>query len=69
MKIEEVIKQRRSHLNITQNDLAEFADVGISTIKDLERGKSNPSVSTLQKILEVLGLEMKIEVKSDWNRQ
>ena len=68
MKIEEVIKQRRSHLNITQNDLAEFADVGISTIKDLERGKGNPSVSTLQKILEVLGLEMKIEVKSDWNR-
>lgn len=68
MKIEEAIKQRRSRLNITQNDLAEFADVGISTIKDLERGKGNPSVSTLQKILEVLGLEMKIEVKSDWNR-
>lgn len=68
MKIEEAIKQRRSRLNITQNDLAEFADVGVSTIKDLERGKGNPSVSTLQKILEVLGLEMRIEVKSDWNR-
>lgn len=63
MSIATAIKERRTQLGISQKDLAEFAEVGISTIKDLERGVGNPSLQTLQKMLEVLGMEMTVRVK------
>ena len=63
MNIGLVIKERRSLLGISQQDLADYSGVGISTIKDFERGVGNPSLQTLQKILEVVGLEMVLQVK------
>ena len=63
MNIETVIKERRTLLGISQQDLADYSGVGISTIKDLERGVGNPSMKTLQKILDVVGLEMVLQVK------
>jgi len=53
-------------LGISQQDLAELAGVGIATVKDIERGKGNPSLQTLQKLLEVLGLEMTLQVRNTW---
>lgn len=63
MDIATVIKERRSLLGISQQDLSDYSGVGISTIKDLERGVGNPSVETLRKILDVVGLEMIFQVK------
>lgn len=51
-------------LGLSQKDLAEFAEVGISTVKDLERGAGNPSMHTLQKMLDVLGMQLLVEVKT-----
>lgn len=64
MNIAADIKKRRMRLGISQQDLAEFSGVGISTVKDIERGKGNPSLQTLQKLLEVLGLEMTLRVRN-----
>lgn len=64
MDIAANIKKRRRRLGISQQDLAEFAEVGIATVKDIERGKGNPSLQTLQKILAVLGLEMELQVRN-----
>ena len=64
MDIAADIKKRRTRLSISQQDLAEFAGVGIATVKDIERGKGNPSLQTLQKLLEVLGLEMTLRVRN-----
>ena len=50
-------------LGISQQDLSDYSGVGISTIKDLERGVGNPSLQTLQKILDVVGMEMVLQVK------
>lgn len=50
-------------MGLSQQDLAEFAEVGIATVKDIERGKGNPSLHTLQRIMAVLGLEMIIQTK------
>ena len=50
-------------LKISQQDLAEYAGVGISTVKDLERGVGNPSLHTLQKMLDVVGMELVLQVK------
>lgn len=63
MDIGKVIKERRALLRISQQDLSDFSGVGISTIKDLERGVGNPSIETLKKILDVVGLEMVLQVK------
>ena len=63
MNIGATIKERRALLGISQQDLSDYSVVGISTIKDLERGIGNPSVETLRKILDVVGLEMVLQVK------
>ncbi len=63
MDIGNIIKERRALLGISQQDLADYSGVGISTIKDLERGVGNPSLQTLQKILNVVGMEMVLQVK------
>lgn len=67
MDIGTVIKERRALLGISQQDLADFSGVGISTVKDLERGVGNPSMKTLKKILDVVGLEMVLQVKQTIN--
>ena len=63
MEINKSISSRRRQLGITQQDLAEMAEVGISTVKDIERGKGNPSLKTLEKICTVLGLEIHLDLK------
>ena len=67
MHLEELIsilKERREILNITQKDLAELSNVSLRTLKALESGKSNPTFDTLNSIVEVLGMEIKIEVRA-----
>lgn len=63
MDIKDVMKSRREALQLSQQDLAEMAIVSLATIKDIERGKGNPSLSTVQKILEVLGMEIEYKVR------
>ena len=63
MDIGKIIKERRALLGISQQDLSDYSGVGISTVKDLERGVGNPSIDTLNKILDVVGLEMILQVK------
>ena len=58
------IKERRKILNVTQETLAEISGVGLRTLKQLERGKGNPTLETLQKICDALGLEIKLEIKN-----
>jgi transcriptional regulator with XRE-family HTH domain len=57
------IKERREMLKITQEALADLAEVGLRTLKQLESGKANPSFNTLQKIADVLGMELILQVK------
>ena len=63
MELKDIMKQRRETLSLTQQDLAEMAQVGLATIKDIERGKGNPALSTVKKILEVLGIEIDYKVR------
>lgn len=58
----ETIKKRRNELGITQPHLAELAGISTNSIYKLERGQSNPSLELLNKLLEVLGMEIKLEV-------
>ncbi|SMD43882.1 transcriptional regulator, y4mF family [Aquiflexum balticum DSM 16537] len=58
----ETIKRRRKELGITQPHLAELAGISTNTLYKLERGQSNPSLEILNKLVEVLGMEIKLEV-------
>lgn len=57
------IRNRRKFLKITQEELAEIAGVGVNTLIKLERGEGNPTLSVINKILDVLGLEICTTVK------
>lgn len=63
MDISSIIKERRAILEISQADLAEMAGISLATIKDIERGKGNPSLNTLSKITEILGLEIQLNIR------
>ncbi|MCI7371480.1 helix-turn-helix transcriptional regulator [Prevotella sp.] len=63
MDLKEVMKSRRKTLSISQLDLAEMAEVSLATVKDIERGKGNPSLATVNKIIEVLGMEIIFQVR------
>ena len=62
------LKKRREVLGVTQEHLAELSGVGLRTLKALESGKSNPTFQTLNKLAEVLGMELKLEVKKPKQR-
>lgn len=65
MDITKKIKQRREELGISQEHLAEVASVSLRTLKAIESGKSNPTLLSITKIADVLGLEIKIQVKTN----
>ena len=63
MDLAQTMKSRRKTLGISQQDLAEIAEVSLATVKDIGRGHGNPSLRTVQKILDVLGMEINYQVR------
>ena len=63
MNLRQVIKARRKVLDISQQDLAEMSGISLPTVKDIERGLANPSLSTISKLLDVLGMEIVYRVR------
>ena len=62
-KIGKSIKQRRKELNLELKDLQDYSGVNYVSISDIENGKANPTIKTLEKLLDVLGMELDIKVK------
>ena len=58
-----LIKERRTVLGLTQQDLSDYTGLSLRIIKSVESEKGNPSLKTLEKIADVLGLEIIIKVK------
>lgn len=58
-----IIKDRRKALKITQPHLAELAGISVNSLYKIERGEANPTLELIGKIADVLGLEVKLEVK------
>jgi len=62
-RIGKAIRERRRALKVTQPDLAELAQVSVNTLYRIERGQANPTLDILEKIADVLGFELMLEVK------
>ena len=58
------VKARREALRVTQETLAELSGVGLRTLKQFESGKGNPTLLTLAKLADVLGLELNFQPKN-----
>jgi len=58
-----VIKKRRKALKVTQPHLAGLAGISVNSLYKIERGEANPTLDLVEKITDVLGLEIKLEVK------
>jgi len=50
------IKEERMKKNIKQFELAKEVGISNSFLSDIEVGRSNPSIDTLKKIANVLGI-------------
>lgn len=52
------IKEKRKLLNLTQQDLADKAGVGIRFIRDLEQGKFTLRMDKVNQVLNLFGQEL-----------
>lgn len=59
----QTIKERREMMRVTQETLAELSGVGLRTLKQFESGRGNPTLLTMQKLADVLGMEVCLQIK------
>ena len=64
LEFAELIKSRRKELRITQKDLAEMSGIHERSISTIESGVANPSLDVMNKIADILGLEVTVKVKA-----
>jgi transcriptional regulator with XRE-family HTH domain len=57
------IKHRRKELGLEQIDLCEMAGIGSTTLSKLEQCKANITLELLEKLIDVLGMECRLEIK------
>ncbi len=52
------LADRRCTLGLTQADLADLADVGVSSVRTLEAGHTSPTLAITLRVLDALGLTL-----------
>lgn len=52
------LRQIRRHKDLTQEQLAEAIGVSMAFVSNMERGVNAPSFETVEKLAEVLGVEV-----------
>ena len=62
IKIGKIIKKRRQELNLELKDLQDYSGINYASISDIENGKANPTIKTVEKLLDALGMQINIEV-------
>ena len=60
--IGEYVRELRIERGISQEELANDADIPLSQIGRIERGENNPTISTLYVIAQALKVELKVLV-------
>ena len=58
-----LVKKRRVSLGIDQKALSDISGVAVHTLSNIEAGKGNPTVETLARVVNALGMELRIGVK------
>ena len=64
-----IIKEERKKLKMSQEELSILSGVSLPTIRSIEQGTSFPNVKTLNKILKLFNLTLKVERIDKWEGQ
>ena len=62
-EIGQKIKERRKIMSMSQSQLANYTGLSVVTLSQIESGKANPSLDTLNEIFHFLNLEIIIVAK------
>ncbi|MGL5928280.1 MAG: type II toxin-antitoxin system Y4mF family antitoxin [Dermatophilaceae bacterium] len=57
------IRKRRRDLGLTQAEVADLGTVSVKFLIDLEQGKPSVRLDKVMDVLDVLGLELRVEVR------
>lgn len=58
LELAEIVKALRKHKGWSEQELATRAGIGRSSLRDIESGQGNPTLSTLDKLGTALGVEL-----------
>jgi len=58
MTLSDFLKDKRKRLNLTQQQLAEKAGVGLRFVRDLEQGKTTLGMDKVNQVLKLFGQEL-----------
>jgi y4mF family transcriptional regulator len=58
MTLSDFLKNKRKQLNLTQQQLAEKAGVGLRFIRDLEQGETTLRMDKVNQVLKLFGQEL-----------
>jgi transcriptional regulator with XRE-family HTH domain len=64
IKLGDKIRQRRELLHLSQSQLSALTEVSTRTIQLVEQGKGNPSLETLLKLADPIGLTLELVLKT-----
>lgn len=68
MHVARTLRHARKNRGLTQQQLANKAQVSLATVQNLEAGLGNPELSTLVAIMKPLGLELDLRpITIDWD--
>ncbi len=59
-----LLKKQRNQLNLSQTQLAQLAGVSLNLVSQIELGKPRVQFVKLLQILQVLGLQLRVELGS-----
>ena len=59
ISLSDFLKDKRKKLNLTQQQLAEKAGVGLRFVRDLEQGKTTLRMDKVNQVLKLFGQELK----------
>jgi y4mF family transcriptional regulator len=59
----DLVTARRVQLRLTQRELAELADVGLTTVHSVEHGSDRITLAILLRVLDVLGVTLQAETR------
>lgn len=58
MELSEFLKEKRKQTNLTQQDLAEKAGVGLRFVREMEQGKTTLRLDKVNQVLRLFGHEL-----------
>jgi y4mF family transcriptional regulator len=65
--LSEYLKKKRKSLNLTQEDLASKAGVGLRVVREMEQGKPTLRMDKVNQVLILFGAELGVVLKEKNN--